>query len=149
MVTADALDCNRRTVATVNAGGGDRCIALKGNLESLLSDARGCFLQARGRMVPSRHRGDRRWRQPHAAQSIKHSTHWQVIMKASTIIVAQGADGINLPTQAALRDIPGPLQPVSVIEMLRRSFAEPVTHACCSDPSRSASSMRAEAILEL
>ena len=43
MVTGDALHCNRRTVAAINAGGGDWCLALKGNQESLLSDARGCF----------------------------------------------------------------------------------------------------------
>lgn len=43
VVTADALHCNRRTVAAINAGGGDWCLALKGNQESLLSDARGCF----------------------------------------------------------------------------------------------------------
>jgi hypothetical protein len=41
--TGDALRCNRRTVAAINAGGGDCGLALKGNQESLLSDARGCF----------------------------------------------------------------------------------------------------------
>nr|WP_245731747.1 ISAs1 family transposase [Loktanella fryxellensis] len=30
-------------IYTINAGGGDWCLALKGNQESLLSDARGCF----------------------------------------------------------------------------------------------------------
>ena len=43
VVTGDALHRNRRTVAAINAGGGDWCLALKGNQESLLSDARGCF----------------------------------------------------------------------------------------------------------
>ena len=43
VVTGDALHCNRRTVAAINAGGGDWCLALKANQESLLSDARGCF----------------------------------------------------------------------------------------------------------
>lgn len=43
VVTGDALHCNRRTAAAINAGGGDWCLALKGNQESLLSDARGCF----------------------------------------------------------------------------------------------------------
>lgn len=43
VVTGDALHCNRRTVAAINAGGGNWCLALKGNQESLLSDARGCF----------------------------------------------------------------------------------------------------------
>jgi predicted transposase YbfD/YdcC len=40
VVTADALHCNRRTVAAINAGGGDWCLALKANQDSLLSDAR-------------------------------------------------------------------------------------------------------------
>lgn len=43
VITGDALHCNRRTVAAINAGGGDWCLALKGNQESLLSDARGSF----------------------------------------------------------------------------------------------------------
>ena len=43
VVTGDALHCNRRTVEVINARGGDWCLALKGNQESLLSDARGCF----------------------------------------------------------------------------------------------------------
>lgn len=43
VVTGDALHCNRRTVAAINAQGGDWCLALKGNQESLLSDAWGCF----------------------------------------------------------------------------------------------------------
>ncbi len=43
VVTGDALHCNRRTFAAINAGGGDRCLAPKANQESLLSDAGGCF----------------------------------------------------------------------------------------------------------
>ena len=31
LVTADALHCNRRTVAAINAGGSDWCLALKAN----------------------------------------------------------------------------------------------------------------------
>lgn len=38
--TADALHCNRRTVAEVNVGSGDWCLALKANRESLRCDAR-------------------------------------------------------------------------------------------------------------
>lgn len=45
VVTGDALHCNRRTVEAINAGGGDWCLALKGNQDSLLSDARACFGQ--------------------------------------------------------------------------------------------------------
>jgi len=43
VVTADALHCNRRTIAAINAQGGDWCLALKANQDSLLSDARACF----------------------------------------------------------------------------------------------------------
>jgi len=43
VVTADALHCNRRTVAAITGVGGDYCMALKANQDSLLSDARSCF----------------------------------------------------------------------------------------------------------
>ena len=50
-MTGDAFHCNRRTLETINARGGEWCVALKGNQESLLSDARGCF----GDRIDSRH----------------------------------------------------------------------------------------------
>jgi len=40
VVTADALHCNRRTIAAIDAGGGEWRLALKVNQDSLLSDAR-------------------------------------------------------------------------------------------------------------
>ena len=43
IVTTDALHCNRRTVAAISQGGGDYCLVLKANQDSLLSDARSCF----------------------------------------------------------------------------------------------------------
>jgi predicted transposase YbfD/YdcC len=43
VVTADALHCNRGTVAEITGGGSDYCLALKANQDSLLSDARSCF----------------------------------------------------------------------------------------------------------
>jgi len=46
IVTADALHCNRRMVETIIEKGGHYCIALKGNQESLLSDARACLAEA-------------------------------------------------------------------------------------------------------
>jgi len=46
IVTADALHCNRRMVEAIIEKGGDYCIALKGNQESLLSDARACLAEA-------------------------------------------------------------------------------------------------------
>ena len=49
VVTADALRCNRRTVAAINARGGHWCLSLKANPDSLLSDARACF----GKLAPN------------------------------------------------------------------------------------------------
>jgi predicted transposase YbfD/YdcC len=46
IVTADALHCNRRMVEAIVAKGGDYCITLKGNQDSLLSDARDCLAKA-------------------------------------------------------------------------------------------------------
>lgn len=48
VVPADALHCNRRTVAANTEGGGDYCLALKANQDPLLSDARSCF----GKVAP-------------------------------------------------------------------------------------------------
>ncbi len=45
-MTAGALHCNRRTIAEIIGGGGDYCLALKANKDSLLSDARSCFNKA-------------------------------------------------------------------------------------------------------
>ncbi len=55
VVTADALHCNRRTVAAINAQGGDWCLALKANQDSLLSDARACFGTLRADHSVARH----------------------------------------------------------------------------------------------
>src|SRR5215470_4673770 len=46
IVAADALHCNRRMVEAIVAKGGDYCITLKGNQDSLLSDARACLAEA-------------------------------------------------------------------------------------------------------
>jgi hypothetical protein len=46
IVTADALHCNRRMVEAIIEKSGDYCIALKGNQDSLLSDARACLAKA-------------------------------------------------------------------------------------------------------
>lgn len=43
VVTADALHCNRRTVAAITEGGSDYCLAIKANQDSLLSDGWSCF----------------------------------------------------------------------------------------------------------
>jgi predicted transposase YbfD/YdcC len=46
IVTADALHCHRRMAQAIIAKGGDYCLALKGNQEGLLSDARACLSKA-------------------------------------------------------------------------------------------------------
>ena len=46
-MTADALHCNCRRAAAINTQGGDCCLALKANQESLLSDARASFDQVK------------------------------------------------------------------------------------------------------
>ena len=46
IVTGDALHCNRRMVKAIVDKGGDYCIGLKGNQDSLLSDARSCLSAA-------------------------------------------------------------------------------------------------------
>ncbi len=43
VLTAGALHCNHRTVAEIIGGGGDYCLALKANQDSLLSNVRSCF----------------------------------------------------------------------------------------------------------
>lgn len=54
-MTADALHCNRRTVAEITGGGGDYCLALKANQDSLLSDARSCFSEVSAGQPTVRH----------------------------------------------------------------------------------------------
>jgi predicted transposase YbfD/YdcC len=43
IVTADALHCHRKMAAKIIEKGGDYCLALKGNQDLLLSDARACL----------------------------------------------------------------------------------------------------------
>jgi predicted transposase YbfD/YdcC len=52
IVTADALHCHRRMAQAIIAKGGDYCLALKGNQEGLLSDARACLSKA-GKKPPT------------------------------------------------------------------------------------------------
>src|SRR5262249_24392048 len=46
IVTADAVHCNRRIVEAIIEKDRDWCIALRGNQDSLLSDARDCLANA-------------------------------------------------------------------------------------------------------
>ena len=54
IVTADALHCNRRMVEAIVAKGGDYCLTLKRNQESLLSDARACLSKLKPRHPTAR-----------------------------------------------------------------------------------------------
>ena len=49
IVTTDALHCNREMAAKIIDKGGDYCLTLKGNQESLLSDARSLFSKVKAR----------------------------------------------------------------------------------------------------
>jgi predicted transposase YbfD/YdcC len=54
IVTGDALHCNRKTAGAIVAKGGDYCVTLKGNQESLLSDARSCLAKIKKGHVEAR-----------------------------------------------------------------------------------------------
>ena len=75
VVTADALHCNRRTVAAINAQGGDWCLALKGNQDSLLSDARACFGQVKG---------------DHPVARLEETGHGRKETRTATVVSAKG-----------------------------------------------------------
>lgn len=71
--TAEALYCNRRTFA--NAQGGDWCLALKANQDSLLSAARACF--------DSLNEG-------HPQASTEHSGHGRKEHRKTVVVSAKG-----------------------------------------------------------
>ena len=75
VVTADALHCNRRMVAAITGGGGDYCLALKANQDSLLSDARSCF----GKVAPDH---------PSARQA--EAGHGRKETRTGTVVSAKG-----------------------------------------------------------
>ena len=75
VVTADALHCNRRTVAAITGGGGDYCLALKANQDSLLSDARSCF----GKVAPD-----------HPAARQQEAGHGRKETRTGTVVSAKG-----------------------------------------------------------
>jgi hypothetical protein len=82
-VTADALHCDRRTVAAITRGGGDYCLALKANQDSLLSDARSCF----GKVPPD-----------HPVAHNEEAGHGRKEARTSTVVSAKGlADHHEFP----------------------------------------------------
>jgi len=75
VVTADALHCNRRTVAAINAQSGDWCLALKANQDSLLSDARACFGKLKG---------------DHPVARIDETSHGRKESRTAVVVSAKG-----------------------------------------------------------
>jgi predicted transposase YbfD/YdcC len=81
IVTGDALHCNRRMVEKIVEKGGDYCIALKGNQESLLSDARACLGEA------DKPKGARR--QPPTAKT-ETKAHGRIETRIGVVVEAKG-----------------------------------------------------------
>jgi predicted transposase YbfD/YdcC len=75
IVTGDSLHCNRKMAAKVIEKGGDYCLSLKGNQESLLSDARSCF----SKLKPS-----------HAPAKTETKRHGRNETRVATVIPAKG-----------------------------------------------------------
>ena len=80
VVTADALHCNRRTVAAINAQAGDWCLALKANQDSLLSDARACFGKLTGDHPVARREETGHGRKETRTRWLFRSRDWRSIM---------------------------------------------------------------------
>ena len=75
LVTADSLHCNRKMAAKITAKGGDYCLSLKGNQESLLSDARSSL----GKVKPS-----------HPTARTETSKHGRIETRVATVVAAKG-----------------------------------------------------------
>jgi predicted transposase YbfD/YdcC len=79
IVTGDALHCNRRMVETIIEKGGDYCIALKGNQDSLLSDARACLLEA-----------DQKGKNKLPVAKTEESGHGRIETRTAIVVDAEG-----------------------------------------------------------
>jgi predicted transposase YbfD/YdcC len=75
LVTADSLHCNRKMAAKITGKGGDYCLSLKGNQESLLSDARSCL----SKVKPS-----------HPTAKTETRKHGRVETRVATVVAAKG-----------------------------------------------------------
>ena len=74
MVTADSLHCNRKMAAKITDQGGDYCLSLKGNQDSLLSDARACL----SKVKPS-----------HPTAKSETSKHGRIETRVATVVAAK------------------------------------------------------------
>jgi len=109
VVTADALHCNRRTVAAINAAGGDWCLALKSNQDSLLSDAHACF----GRL------GD-----DHPVARSADTGHGRTETRTATVVPAKGlAEHHDFPGLAAFGRIEATRETDGAVTSETRIFA--------------------------
>lgn len=75
LVTADSLHCNRKMAAKITAKGGDYCLSLKGNQDSLLSDARALFAA----VTPS-----------HPTSTAETVGHGRIEKRVATVVEAPG-----------------------------------------------------------
>jgi predicted transposase YbfD/YdcC len=82
IVTGDALHCNRKMVEKIIEKGGDYCIALKGNQESLLSDARVCLLEQVDKPKPGK-------KQPPTATT-ETKSHGRIETRVGVVVEAKG-----------------------------------------------------------
>jgi predicted transposase YbfD/YdcC len=80
IVTGDALHCNRRMVEAIIEKGGDYCIALKGNQDSLLSDARACLAKA----------DEPKAKRKHPVAKTEDSGHGRIETRTAVVVAAKG-----------------------------------------------------------
>jgi predicted transposase YbfD/YdcC len=109
VVTADALHCNRRTVAAITGGGGDYYLALKANQDSLLSDARSCF----GKVPPD-----------HPVAHNEEAGHGRKEARTGTVVSAKGlADQHEFPGLQAFGRIGSRRETDGKVQTETRHFA--------------------------
>ena len=75
IITADALHCHRKMAALVTAKGGDYCLRLRGNQESLLSDAR----SALSKLKPT-----------HPERTTETEAHGRVETRTGVVVAVKG-----------------------------------------------------------
>lgn len=85
IVTGDALHCHRRMVSTIVDKGGDYCIALKGNQESLLSDARSCLAAA-----DRPNAGPKAGKRPLPTAKTETMAHGRIETRVGVVVAAKG-----------------------------------------------------------
>ena len=109
IVTADALHCNRRTVAAITEGGGDYCLALKAKQDAALSDARSCF----SKLSPD-----------HPVARQEGAAHGRKETRTGTVISAEGlAEHHDFPGLRAFGRIESRRETGAIVQTETRYFA--------------------------